>query len=137
MTQTLVVHSGAALDWALAREPERLGPIFNDLATLRALAPDIYAYEIADGLLAGARSGGLTEAAQARMADAIFALPITVIALEPDAIRRRLAQTAHRLDIAVVDAAYLDLAEREQASLLALDPALREAAQDAGVPLAV
>lgn len=100
-----------------------------------AIAPSLFAYEVANVLILKERRGSLSRADRERTSDDIAALPITIRPLDPDRVRREVAALASRAKLTVYDAAYLDLAIETGAALATLDLRLAAAARTEGVPL--
>ena len=132
-----MLDASVALAWCLEDEAQDYAAtILDELRRAEAIVPQIWTLEVSNVLVMAERGGGL----EARSADqwirVLLALPI---AMDPGSRNapfqevRRLAR-AHRLS--VYDATYLELAVRLGLPLATLDPALRDAADREGVPVA-
>ena len=96
------------------------------------IAPILWVYEIRNVLLGAVRKQRVTRARVDELFGFLAELNVSLYA--PDS-PTNLFQLAERHSLTYYDAAYLDLAIREGASLATLDKALRRAAGDAGVAL--
>jgi predicted nucleic acid-binding protein len=97
-----------------------------------ALAPSLLWFEVRNLLLANERRGRIDESATAAFLRRLARLPI-VIDQAPD--EARLLAMARRHRLTVYDAAYLELAQREDLPLATLDTHLAQAARAEGVGL--
>lgn len=106
--------------------------VLDALASDHALAPSIWWFEIRNVLIVNERRGRIDAAASARALALLRRLPIT-----PDAnpAEAALLDLARRHGLTVYDAAYLELARREQLALASLDKELRAAAGSEGIVL--
>ena len=100
-----------------------------------ALAPAIWAIEVANGLAVGERRGRLSGARLLQAVEETLALPVAVTNYSTlDALRSVLA-LAREYRLTAYDAAYLELAIREGLELATQDEDPRRAATQAGVTL--
>ena len=102
------------------------------LRTDDAMAPSLLWFEVRNLLLANERRGRIDEATVAAFLRRLTRLPI-VIDREPDEAQLMALARRHRLT--VYDAAYLELAQREDLSLATLDTQLAQAARAEGIGL--
>ena len=100
-----------------------------------ALAPSIWPLEVVSVLLVAERRGRLAHADAVRFLDLLRGLPVAVVETTFDVASRSVHALARRYGLSAYDAAYLDLAMREDARLATRDRALRRAATAAGVGL--
>ena len=130
----IVVDASVSLAWCLQDEQsDYAGRVLDRLREDTATAPDVWAIEVANGLLVAERRSRLSPAGTAEAHTLLSALPIVLAEQSLDdalGILLPLART-HRLTI--YDAAYLHLAMREGLPLATLDEDLKTAAQRTGV----
>jgi predicted nucleic acid-binding protein len=97
-----------------------------------ALAPRLWAYEIRNSILMGLRRGRIGRSDAEEFLDSLADLNIHLAdPISYDAVLK----LAELNGLTVYDAAYLDLAVREDAQLASLDGALQRAAMNCGVTL--
>jgi predicted nucleic acid-binding protein len=102
------------------------------LASVSAIAPLIFWFEVRNVVLMGMRRGRTSEASMIEWLARMKRAPITLDTLPAADLVFSLAQR-HRLTF--YDAAYLELAQREKVALATLDQALARAASAEAVPL--
>lgn len=126
-----VLDASVALAWCFEDEatPATDG-LLHDLSDGTALAPSLWAFEVANAFTVAQRRERISEAKVQLFAATLQALPIHIAPPRPIAAITALA-FAHGLS--AYDAAYLDLAEQSGLPLAALDGRLRRAAAAAGV----
>lgn len=130
---TFVLDASVTVAWAL--EDEESKEASAALALIRAggaIVPAVWYFEVRNTLLVNERRGRITQPATSAFLRELSSLPIVTDRAPKDAELLSLARL-HRLTI--YDAAYLELALREYASLATLDNALMRAAQELAVPL--
>lgn len=93
--------------------------------SIQALVPRLWAYEIRNSVLMGVRRNRITASQAAEFLDLLRLLPIRLS--DPQSYDGVFG-LAHANGLTVYDAAYLDLALREQLPLATLDNALSRAA---------
>ena len=131
----LVVDLSVMGSWHFADEQNASSA--SVLALLRdgrdsARVPGIWWFELHNVLLRGERRGRATFQQSVRFQALMYDLPILIVPnAEPDAIM----SLARRHNLSFYDAAYLELAQRENIPLATLDQALARAAATEGVPL--
>jgi predicted nucleic acid-binding protein len=131
---TIVLDSSATL--AFCFEDERTPAIisvFEKLAEEGAVAPSLWRFEVANGLLIAQRRGRVTPAFRTGVLERLREAPI---AIDDECNEAVWATTGHLADhwrLTVYDAAYLELAQRRRFPLATLDGALARAAAAAGV----
>ena len=97
-----------------------------------ARVPGIRWFEIHNVLLRGERRGRSSVQQTAQFQDLLDELPITIVPIVPPNV---ILSLARRHNLTFYDAAYLELAQRENIPLATLDQALARAAIAEGVPL--
>ena len=102
------------------------------LASGSAIVPLIFWFEVRNVVLIGMRRGRTSEASMIEWLAKTMRAPITLDTLPPEELVFALAQR-HRLTF--YDAAYLELAQRENIALATLDQVLARAAVAERVPL--
>ena len=131
-----VIDASVALSWCFLDEQvtaadEALGRLVRD----DAVAPSIWALEVANGLRTAERRGRLGLADLPRVRALLLALPVQVEVVELGAALGAVTEIARSLDLTAYDAAYLELAARRRIPLATVDERLRRAAVVAGVAL--
>lgn len=123
----LVVDASVALKWALDDEEavEQAVALRDDglRGFFRMVAPALWSYEVANGLLVAARRRRLTFAQGARALPSLHALGVQFTEPEPG----EAFAFAHQYQVAVYDAAYLAVAIRLDAELWTGDRKFYEA----------
>jgi predicted nucleic acid-binding protein len=131
---TLVVGASVSLAWCLQDEQsEYASRVLDRLRDETARAPDIWAIEVANGLLAAERRSRLSPAGAAEAYTLLSELPIVLEEQTLDQALGTLLALARARRLTIYDASYLHLAMREGVPLATLDDDLRRAAQRAGV----
>jgi predicted nucleic acid-binding protein len=98
-------------------------------------APDLWHYEMCNLLAMAARRGRIGEAQALEGMELMSAMPINFHDHHGTLSRRRMLLLAARFSLSAYDAAYLELADRLQCSLLTNDDALRAAGAQLGLPM--
>ncbi|HEY2660878.1 MAG TPA: type II toxin-antitoxin system VapC family toxin [Caulobacteraceae bacterium] len=128
-----VVDASIAGCWAFEDEDHPMAAAaLERLRTEDAIAPSLWWFEVRNLLLVNERRGRISEADMAAFLRRLSRLPIT---LGPRPDETQLLTLARRHRLTVYDAAYLELAQREDIVLATLDGALQRAAQAEGVAL--
>lgn len=133
---SLVLDSSATLAWFF--EDERTDPVtavLRQVGEAGAIVPALWRLEVANGLQMAVRRGRIDTAYREGALRELRALAITV---DPETDARAWDETlplAHRFDLTVYDAAYLELARRLRLPLASLDAKLRSAASASGIAL--
>jgi len=133
-----VVDASYAGAWVLpdehSDEAERfLMTVFDGKVALAA--PDLWHYEMCNLLAMAARRGRIGEAQVLEGMELMSAMPINFHDHHGTLSRRRMLLLAARFSLSAYDAAYLELADRLQCSLLTNDDALRAAGAQLGLPM--
>ncbi len=100
-----------------------------------ALVPRHWEIEVANAFVMAIRRGRLSLDAVLRVSKDLFGLPIVIDNSQRPATFDRVCEIAHRYGLTAYDAAYLELAFRENLPLATMDKRLRSAAHSAGVLL--
>jgi len=130
----LVIDSSVAAAWCFPDErTDYSNGVLRAISTpLEVIAPRLWAYEVRNAVLMGVRRKRVTRVAALEFLKSISALPIRLA----DPLSYETVFTlADRHGLTVYDAAYLELAIREDLPLASLDNALCEAARSSGVAL--
>ena len=131
----MVIDASVALAWCFADEkhPYAAG-VLRLLESRTAVVPAIWPLEVANALVIAERRGRLR---LARTAELIAELSKLGISVDPDSLAQAWKETlalARRHTLSVYDAAYLELASRENVPLATLDEALARAARKVRLP---
>ncbi len=130
---TFVIDASVALSWNYPDEVNQHSKaVLKQMATEKAWAPIIFWFEIRNVLLLGERRARSTKQATDDFLGFLQTLSIEIAPLPSEGAVLPLARK-HRLTF--YDAAYLELARREQIALATLDQSLARAAIAEGVPL--
>ncbi len=133
---SLVLDSSLTLAWFFEDERSALADaVLRQVAESGAVVPSLWRLEIANALQMAVRHKRIDAGFRdASLAD-LRSLPIDV---DPETDRHTWGATlklAERCKLTLYDAAYLELAQRVDLPLAALDRQLRAAAKSIGVPL--
>jgi predicted nucleic acid-binding protein len=130
---TYVLDASVAACWCFQDEQDnRAHAAIERLADERALAPSHWWFEVRNILLVGERRSRISETHSTQFLVRLERLPIDLAPL-PDATAIFTLARRHRLTF--YDAAYLEVAQRENMALATLDDALAAAASTEGVML--
>ena len=128
----LVVDSSVAAAWCFPDEetPYTEAVLLAVAAPAEAFAPRLWAYEIRNSVLIGVRRNRISPAHGKDFLDTLKRLPVRLA--DPPSYDA-LFDLAWQRDLTVYDAAYLDLAMRENLPIATLDDALLRAARASDV----
>lgn len=130
---SFVLDASVTIVWAMQDEMHPVADLaFEKLDTEQALVPALWWYEVRNILVVNERRMRISVADSTQFQRDLGKYPIRIGQIFD---RPSLVDLARRFQITVYDAAYLELAIREQVPLATLDKALRVAAEAAGVPL--
>ena len=136
---SFVLDASVAISWCFPADPTEFTPysraMLKRLDTDDAVVPEIWAFEIANGLFVSCnKRKRISEQQIAEYLRLLKALPIHV---HPQAMKANidLESVARRCDIAAYDAAYLQLALRANLPLATSDGPLRSAAVAEGITI--
>ena len=136
MTGPFVLDASMTLSWAFENESTPFTvAVLKSLETVHAIAPALWAFEIASVLSKAERRGRMNAAAQAAFLERLRLLPILIEHRPATWLAQQILPLARRYYLSAYDAAYLELAIREGLPLATLDDDLRRAAAGAGVAL--
>lgn len=128
-----VIDASIAACWLL---PDERHPVadaaFSRISQDQAIVPGLWWFELRNMLIVNERRGRLDGAKTAQALHLLKALPVSLDLNPEEGTLMRLAREHH---LTVYDAAYLELAAREDIALATLDAALIKAAHKASVPL--
>lgn len=128
-----VVDAPVAASWLLPDEDDlSSAAAYARLADETALAPSLWWFEIRNVFVISERRGRIDERQTARALSLLSALPVQ---LDFKAEEKAVLDIARRHRLTVYDAAYLELALREDVELATLDDALKRAARAEGIAL--
>ena len=125
-----------AMAWCFEDEASATADaILTGLADASAIVPGIWPLEVANVLAIADRKGRITVAKSAQFVALLSSLPIVVDGQGSEKAWTDVLAIARAYRLTAYDAAYLELAIRERATLATRDATLQTAAQAAGVPL--
>jgi predicted nucleic acid-binding protein len=129
----LVLDSSVAAAWCF---PDEQTPYTNAVlqsiaSPVEAVAPRLWAYEIRNSVLMGLRRKRITQDHAKAFLEMVESLPVQLT--DPVSYDDIFA-LADRYGLTVYDAAYLDLAIRENLPIASLDAALLRAGTQCGIP---
>jgi predicted nucleic acid-binding protein len=128
----LVLDCSIALSWFFPDEKTAFTEAALDLMALEECwVPAVWRLEFPNALLVAERRKRLTREERRQILDEAARLRLRVDATVPEL--RAISELAERHDLSTYDAAYLELAARQGATLLTLDKALATAAAAASV----
>jgi predicted nucleic acid-binding protein len=136
LTGPFVLDASMTLSWAFENESTPFTvAVLKSLETVHAIAPALWAFEVASVLSTAERRGRMNAAAQAAFLERLRLLPILIEHRPATWLAQQVLPLARRYYLSAYDAAYLELAIREGLPLATLDDDLRHAAAGAGVAL--
>lgn len=125
-----VLDCSFALAWALEEKGvETRRQTMCLVAQYGAKAPSIFVLEVANVLAQSARTPSHVD----KVLSALWNIDITIEPQTTERVWNRRLALARRLNLSAYDAAYLELAIREEATLITLDSDLHRAARLEGV----
>jgi predicted nucleic acid-binding protein len=129
-----VVDASMTLSWCFGDEKTpRSRAVLAALQTTYAVVPALWPFEIANGLANAERRKRISEDQIAEFMETLRTLPIQVERREAVWLCQAVTKLARHHRLAAYDAAYLDLAMRDQLSLATLDRDLQAAGLALGV----
>jgi predicted nucleic acid-binding protein len=126
----IVVDASVALAWVMNEDHPGIDSISARIERDELIAPALWWFEVRNGLVVNERRRRLDEPLATGFLRDISRLAVTLDG-SPD--EREVMALARRHRLTVYDAAYLELALREELPLATLDAALAEAARREGV----
>lgn len=130
----VVVDASATLTW-LFGEGNPAAWLEANLSSMELSAPALWRLEVVNAIVVKERRKQITESQGNQFLEILDALPIVIAQSQNQQSLPDLAKLARVHQLTAYDAAYLDLARSEQASLLTLDVNLIDAARRINVPL--
>jgi predicted nucleic acid-binding protein len=136
-TSRFVLDASVTLAWCFPDESTAYTEGILDLlaAGAEATTPALWPFEVANALLMAERRKRITTAQVASVLQRIASLPLRVDPIHVDRAFGQILSSAREEKLTAYDAAYLELAMREDLPLASLDDQLRQAARSAGVAL--
>ncbi len=132
----LVIDASIALAWCFADEASPLADrVLQRLGIEEAVAPGLWAFEVANGLLSAERRRRIQAEELPRLHALLGALPIRLENLSLSDALGDVRELARSLGLSVYDASYVALALRRGATLATADQRLRAAGERAGVDI--
>lgn len=136
MTGRFVIDNSVTMSWCFADEANPYADeILDHLSGHTAIVPFIWTLEVVNVLLVAERRKRLRQVDSLRFLTLLSALPIVVDHQEEKGMMKGLLTLGRSSDLSSYDAAYLDLAMRNNCPIATLDKKLLEAANKAGVPV--
>lgn len=109
--------------------------ILDSFQATTAIVPTIWPLEVANVLLLAKKNKRITEIQSANFIDGLSALPIIVDQTTTARAMHSIFILADQAGLTIYDAAYLELAMREEIPLLTLDKGLIKAAKKLNIPV--
>jgi len=132
----VVVDASVALAWCFPDESsEDADSVLQKLKGQTILVPAVWALEISNALLAGERQKRLKQPEISRFIGRVCGLSVVQDSQTVSESVVNILPLARDYGLSAYDAAYLELAIRQNALLATLDVSLRKAARKAGVPI--
>jgi predicted nucleic acid-binding protein len=133
---SLVLDSSVALGWCFEdQHTPAIRLVLQQVVDAGALVPQLWPLEVLNGLAMAERRGRLDTPTRERLEGFLRELPVVLDDdTGPDAWTRTVP-LAHRFQLTVYDAAYLELAQRQQLPLASIDESLRRAGTELGLTL--
>jgi predicted nucleic acid-binding protein len=130
-----VLDCSVTMAWCFEDEStEATDLILERLSGSTAIVPTIWPLEVANVLLLAKKKKRIAELQVASFIDALTTLPIVVDQSTSSKAMHSIFTVAAQTDLTIYDAAYLELAFREQIPLLTLDKGLLTAAKKLNIP---
>lgn len=129
-----VVDASMTLSWCFDDEVTAYSSaVLAALQTTYAVVPALWPFEVANSLAIAQRRNRITGEGIAEFLETLRMLPIQVERREAIWICQAAIRLAREHTLTAYDAAYLDLARREQLRLATLDRDLQEAGRSLGI----
>lgn len=125
-----VLDCSITMAWCFEDESnEETDAILDSLKQMKAIVPAIWPLEVSNVLLIAQKNKRITDFQSAGFIDALSSLPITVDQSTTARAMHSIFVLANKENLTIYDAAYLELAVREEIPLLTLDKVLLKAAR--------
>jgi predicted nucleic acid-binding protein len=132
----IVIDASVALAWCFPDEAsEYPDAVLVALEGRTVLVPAVWSLEIANAVLVGERRKRLKQADVRRFVELLGGLMISEHSQTLAGAMVNVLPLAREYGLSAYDAAYLDVAVRQGASLATLDGALRQAGRSAGIKI--
>ena len=132
----LVLDASTALAWMVRRlkpaEDRLANEALQQIQTGGAVVPELWFLEVANGVLAAERRGGVSVATSASFLGFVEALPIDPDRAQPSSVLTAVLLLARSYGLTSYDAVYLELVLRIGGTLATFDGQLAEAVRKAG-----
>ena len=134
----LVLDCSVTMAWCFENESDpRAEALLDAMSSSTAYVPGVWALEVANVLIVAERRGRLSEADADAFVSRIQEMSIEEEPIGACEVLNRMRSVAGRYGLSAYDAAYLELAMRLGIALGTLDAKLAQAAESAGVQLAL
>lgn len=131
-----VLDCSMTMAWCFEDESsEHAMTILESLKNTKAIVPTIWPLEVVNVLLLARKNKRITELQSTSFIDALSALPITVDPSTTFRAMHSILVLAAQSNLTIYDAAYLELAIREEIPLFTLDKSLMNAAKKLNIAL--
>jgi predicted nucleic acid-binding protein len=136
MMNRFVVDNSVVMSWCFKSEANKYGDaVLDTLSESTALVPPIWPLEVVNVLLVAERRNRLKQVDSVRFITLLSQLPIVVELERPERKMKDLLALGRANDLSSYDAAYLDLAMRNDCPIATLDKKLIEAAENVDVTI--
>jgi predicted nucleic acid-binding protein len=136
MMNSFVVDNSVVMSWCFNDEANKYGDAVLDiLADSTALVPPIWPLEVVNVLLVAERRNRLKQVDSVRFITLLSQLPIIVELEGPERKMKDLLALGRANNLSSYDAAYLDLAMRNDCPIATLDKKLIKAAENVEVTI--
>ena len=136
MMNSFVVDNSVVMSWCFNDEANKYGDaVLDRLAESTALVPPIWPLEVVNVLLVAERRNRLKQVDSVRFITLLTQLPIVVELEGPERKMKDLLALGRANNLSSYDAAYLDLAMRNDCPIATLDKKLIEAAKTVDVTI--
>ena len=136
MMNSFVVDNSVVMSWCFNDEANKYGDaVLDRLAESTAIVPPIWPLEVVNVLLVAERRNRLKQVDSVRFITLLSQLPIVVEHEGPERKMKDLLSLGRANNLYSYDAAYLDLAMRNDCPIATLDKKLIEAAKNVDVTI--
>ena len=131
-----MLDASLTMSWAFENEATPFSVhVLEMLKTVHAVAPALWAFEVASVLALAERRGRMNAAQQAEFLERLRMLPVAIEHRPAAWLGQQILPLARAHRLSASDAAYRELAIREGLPLATLDDEFQAAARVVGVPL--
>ena len=136
MMNSFVVDNSVVMSWCFNDEANKYGDaVLDRLAESTAIVPPIWPLEVVNVLLVAERRNRLKQVDSVRFITLLSQLPIVVEHEGPERKMKDLLSLGRANNLSSYDAAYLDLAMRNDCPIATLDKKLIEAAKKVDITI--